>query len=200
MVRWISKGNCLKRFMELFDVVSDFLSDVTEMNRLLTVDGKAFVSYSRDIFEKLNVLTELRGLLSTSLEYQKDRNYVEKGEHLHAQEPFEIGVEKVKENVCKAAVTAHDPPRRILQDAITGLPNELAAKIGSGTTLKRTVFRRRRTSLYSLHQLHTFVILESLQSTFTGDNFILHDSGISGDKRIIIFGINESLTWLKDNC
>ncbi|XP_014779215.1 protein FAM200A-like [Octopus bimaculoides] len=47
-VRWLSKGNCLKRFMELFDVLSDFLSDKPEMKHL-TVDGKTFVSYLTDV-------------------------------------------------------------------------------------------------------------------------------------------------------
>ncbi|XP_042909285.1 protein FAM200A-like [Parasteatoda tepidariorum] len=57
-VRWLSKGNCLKRFMELFDILSDFLSDKPKMKYLLTVDDKAFVSYSADIFEKLNILNK----------------------------------------------------------------------------------------------------------------------------------------------
>ncbi|GFX89261.1 SCAN domain-containing protein 3 [Trichonephila clavipes] len=52
-VRWLSKGNCLKRFMDLYDDLGDFLSDKPEMNPLKTVDGKAFVSYLTDIFEKL---------------------------------------------------------------------------------------------------------------------------------------------------
>ncbi|GFV01899.1 uncharacterized protein TNCV_4978501 [Trichonephila clavipes] len=41
-VRWLSKGNCLKRFMELFDTLSDFLNDKPEMKPLLIIDGKAF--------------------------------------------------------------------------------------------------------------------------------------------------------------
>ncbi|GFT39870.1 SCAN domain-containing protein 3 [Trichonephila clavipes] len=57
-VRWPSKGNCLKRFMELFDTLSDFLNDKPEMKHLLTIDGKAFVSYLADIFEKLNILNK----------------------------------------------------------------------------------------------------------------------------------------------
>ncbi|GFT80332.1 SCAN domain-containing protein 3 [Nephila pilipes] len=44
-VRWLSKGNCLKRFMQLFDAISVFLSEKLEMKYLLTIDGKAFVSY-----------------------------------------------------------------------------------------------------------------------------------------------------------
>ncbi|XP_042909732.2 protein FAM200C-like [Parasteatoda tepidariorum] len=57
-LRWLSKGNCLKRILELFDTFSDSLSDKLEMKYLLTLDGKAFVSYLADIFEKLNTLTK----------------------------------------------------------------------------------------------------------------------------------------------
>ncbi|GFW85386.1 SCAN domain-containing protein 3 [Trichonephila clavipes] len=65
-VRWLSKGNCLKRFMDLSDTVSDFLNDKPEMKHLLTIDGKAFVSYLADIFEKLNILNkQLQGTNKT---------------------------------------------------------------------------------------------------------------------------------------
>ena len=57
-VRWLSKGNCLKRFMEMFDTLSDFLSDKTEMQYLLTIDSKAYFSYLTDIFEKLNIFNK----------------------------------------------------------------------------------------------------------------------------------------------
>ncbi|XP_026475534.1 protein ZBED8-like [Ctenocephalides felis] len=57
-VRWLSKGNCLNRFMQLFDVLSEFLNDKPEMKILLTIDGKAFVGYLTDIFEKLNILNK----------------------------------------------------------------------------------------------------------------------------------------------
>ena len=38
-VRWLSNGNCLKRFMELYDVLSDILSYKPEMKHMLTVDA-----------------------------------------------------------------------------------------------------------------------------------------------------------------
>ena len=44
-VRWLSNWNCLKKFMDLCDVLSDKL----EMKHLLAVDGKAFLSYLTDI-------------------------------------------------------------------------------------------------------------------------------------------------------
>ncbi|XP_014781609.1 SCAN domain-containing protein 3 [Octopus bimaculoides] len=39
-VRWISSGNSLKRFMELFDQFNDFHSDKCEMKMLCTVMEK----------------------------------------------------------------------------------------------------------------------------------------------------------------
>ncbi|GFS51518.1 uncharacterized protein TNCV_549581 [Trichonephila clavipes] len=55
--------------MNLYDVLSDFLSDKSEMKHLKTVDGKVFVSYLKDIFEKLNLLNKkLQGSNKTLLD------------------------------------------------------------------------------------------------------------------------------------
>lgn len=55
--------------MDLYNVLSDVLSDKPEMNHLQTVDGKAFVSYLTDIFEKLNLLNkQLQGSNKTLLD------------------------------------------------------------------------------------------------------------------------------------
>lgn len=68
-IRWLSQGNCLKRFMELFDVLSEFLNDKPEMTLLKSVDGQAFVSYLTDIFEKLNMLNkQLQGANKTLID------------------------------------------------------------------------------------------------------------------------------------
>ena len=56
-VRWLSKGNCLRRLMELFEPLSEFLKDKSEITLLMTTDGKAYISYLADIFEKLCSLT-----------------------------------------------------------------------------------------------------------------------------------------------
>lgn len=48
--------------MKMFNVLCEILSDKPEMNHLLIVDSKAFVSYLRYIVEKLNLLNkELQG-------------------------------------------------------------------------------------------------------------------------------------------
>ena len=63
-VRWLSKGNCLNRFVALWDSVISFFSG-TELGQKL-VDAKSDIFYLSDIFEKLNVLNkELQGNNST---------------------------------------------------------------------------------------------------------------------------------------
>ena len=52
-VRWLSKGNCLRKFMEVFEPLSEFLKNKSEILFLMTTDGKAHVSYLADIVEKL---------------------------------------------------------------------------------------------------------------------------------------------------
>ena len=65
-VRWLSKGTCLKRFMEVFEPLSEFLTDKSEMILLIATDGKAYLSYLTDIFEKLCYLNkQLQGANAT---------------------------------------------------------------------------------------------------------------------------------------
>ena len=52
--------------MELFEPLSEFLKDKSEMTLLMTTDGKACVSYLADIFEKLCSLNkQLQGADAT---------------------------------------------------------------------------------------------------------------------------------------
>lgn len=55
-VRWLSKGNCLHRFTELWDTIVLFL-DNTELGEQLLAT-KCDVFYLSDIFEKLNLLNK----------------------------------------------------------------------------------------------------------------------------------------------
>ncbi|XP_064081964.1 uncharacterized protein LOC135198323 [Macrobrachium nipponense] len=123
------------------------------MDVIVSSRGKNKIAYKGYIYRKDKATQttiawrcEVKGCKrrsSTTLEYESDGNYTEKGEHSHAPETVKVGEEMVKEKVLKAAETTHDPPRRRLQDAIAGLPDELAAKIGSGARLKSSISRRR---------------------------------------------------------
>ena len=71
-IRWLSKGNCLRRFMELIDSVKEFLGETDDIEYLNTKRGRAYISYLTDIFEKLNVLNkELQGRDTTLLDSKR---------------------------------------------------------------------------------------------------------------------------------
>lgn len=60
-IRWLSRGNALKRFYELLDVAIEFFSQkaMTDYVKLLTDDKfVATLAYLVDIFEKLNQLNQ----------------------------------------------------------------------------------------------------------------------------------------------
>ena len=68
-VRWLSKGNCLKRFHQLFDSIVEFLeeydSTLAEKVKMIRSD----VAYLADIFEKLNIVNkQLQGNNTTLIQ------------------------------------------------------------------------------------------------------------------------------------
>ena len=67
-VRWLSKGNCLARFVELYVALTQFL-DTDDMALLKEDQAKAKVCYLADIFSKLNGLNaDLQGSNKTLLD------------------------------------------------------------------------------------------------------------------------------------
>jgi hypothetical protein len=68
-VRWLSKGKCLERFMQLFDSLKEFLGDKEEFGLLFTMYGRSMISYLADIFGMLNALNcDLQGPGKTLLD------------------------------------------------------------------------------------------------------------------------------------
>ena len=55
---WLSNGNCSKRFMEIFEVLGDYLGYKLEKMHLLIVNSNDFVSYLADVFQRLNMFNK----------------------------------------------------------------------------------------------------------------------------------------------
>ena len=68
-VRWLSRGNCLERFVLLYDSVKEFLRDSKMTQFLNNADNKAMIFYLADIFAHLNLLNkDLQGKKKTLLD------------------------------------------------------------------------------------------------------------------------------------
>ena len=70
-LRWLSKGNCLKRIMELFEPLNEFLKNKSEMIILIITDSKGYVNYIVDIFEKFYSLKNQLQRANATLFYTK---------------------------------------------------------------------------------------------------------------------------------
>ena len=53
-VRWLSKGNCLRRFYSLFSTVVEFFQALDDSVSLELISIKADIAYLSDIFMKFN--------------------------------------------------------------------------------------------------------------------------------------------------
>ena len=63
-VRWLSKGNCLRRFYSLFSTVVEFFQALNDSVSLELISIKADIAYLSDIFIKFNeVNLQLQGNL-----------------------------------------------------------------------------------------------------------------------------------------
>ena len=70
-VRWLSKGNCLERFVNLYDAILELVGGREEFQFLKSSKSKALISYLADIFGKLNILNkELLGNKKTLMDYK----------------------------------------------------------------------------------------------------------------------------------
>ena len=68
-VRWLSKGNCLERFADLYEAILELAGGREKFQFLKLSKSKALISYLADIFEKLNALNkELQGKEKTLMD------------------------------------------------------------------------------------------------------------------------------------
>ena len=71
--------------------------------------------------------TGCKGRLTTSLQYREQQQPpVSSGVHTHPPNPTEVAARRVENSVKTAAVRTRDPPRRIVQDAMTEVNEEVA--------------------------------------------------------------------------
>ena len=126
------------------------------MEVLRSKKGRDLIGYNGNIYRKDRDSatritwrcrkTKCKGRLSTRNPPIEGEDAVEVGEYAHAPEPAEVEVERLRTKVIQGASTNHDPPRRVLQEALVASQcgTEAMARVGSGTKYKRTVTRKRK--------------------------------------------------------
>ena len=135
-----------------------------------------------------------KGRLLTS--YNQEQPPVSSGVHMHPPNPVKVSVWRVDNTVKTAAVTTRNPPRRIVQDAIADVNEEVSAAVGSSTNLRQIIRRKRKATDNSPPAPATvgeLVIPDQLRQTTDQRRFLLYDSGLGDDNRMLIFSTDQFL-------
>ena len=126
---------------------------------------------------------------------------VEKADHSHPPNPVDIEKRKLENRVKELAGSTNNTPRRVVQDAVVGASQEVAAAVGSATNLREMVRRKRKRQ--DDHPPNPgnradVVVPPNLRRTRDGRPFLLFDSGLGDGHRMLIFSTEELLQRLEN--
>ena len=120
-------------------------------------------------------------------------------EHSHFPDPAEIEKRKFRSNLKQRAVIADEVPRQTILACQRQITREAAVAIPLYAANQRCVNRQRqarRPQMAEPFKLTGFTIPEALQKTYSGEQFLYHDSGSENPNRIIVFATLPALDLL----
>jgi hypothetical protein len=122
-------------------------------------------------------------------------------EHIHAPNPEENISAEFKSNISTNAALSHDPPRRIIHEALLNIDKNDGAAVPTYYTSQRTIQRKRKRNDIPLPRPQTFseiVIPDELQITNGGARFMLYDNK-DPNRRLILLSSDDDLDRLSNS-
>ena len=117
-------------------------------------------------------------------------------DHTHPPSTTKCGTTKVKENTKRSARDSLDNPREIVSAEVQNVSEDVAVNLPSLDHLGRNIRSQRQ----NRHLHPNPIVREALpelppeyQVASAGERFLIHDSGIGDEKRILIFGAPDAL-------
>lgn len=122
-------------------------------------------------------------------------------EHIHPPDPDENISAEFKAKISTNATVSHDPPRRIIHEALLNVDQSDASAVPSYYASQRTIERKRKKNDIPLPRPQTYrdiVIPNELQVTNGGARFLLHDN-LDSNKRLIVLSGDDDLDRLSNS-
>ena len=132
--------------------------------------------------------------------------FVESG-HEHSHVPSQT--QTVKSSIKRRAETTNDTAQQVLAGEMAGISPAAAANLPQLGNIRRTIRSQRQTNenLPPLPATRAAipVLPAEFQTTLSGQQFLLYDSGVADNDRIFMFGspdavtlLNQSTDWFAD--
>jgi hypothetical protein len=127
--------------------------------------------------------------------------YAKVTDHVHAPNPEETISMEFRSNITSGATTSHDPPRRIIHQALLNVNKNDGSAVPNYSSSQRTFERKRKKQDLPLPRSTSFndiFIPDELKVTNGGDRFLLYDNEDS-DHRMIILSSDNDLDSLSNS-
>ena len=123
-------------------------------------------------------------------------------EHNHAPHPEQNEAKRIVAEIRRRAVATVERPRQIIQQSSLGVSLQTASTLPSYTASQRAIARRRKRNdlpYANVTSINDIAIPVVLQKSTRGANFLLWDSGMDDEARVLMFGTTENLNLLQEN-
>ena len=123
----------------------------------------------------------------------------ESNEHTHPSLQVEIEVTKIKASIKRRSQATHDTPQQILGAALQNISETAAVNLPQINNLKRTIHSQRKDNDLPptpLRREDIPVLPERYQVTKAGEQFLIFDSGVGDNERILIFATQLSKLFI----
>lgn len=130
-----------------------------------------------------------------------DTQYIIVTEHNHAPNPEQMIANAFKSKISSGAVLSHDPPRRIINEALLNVDKHDGTAVPNYPSSQRTIERKRKRNDIALPSPTSFNdvnIPDELRVTNGGQRFLLYDNEAC-DHRLIILAADGCLDRLSNS-
>ena len=124
-------------------------------------------------------------------------------QHVHTPNPEENISAEFKSKICANATVSHDPPCRIIHEALLNVDKDDGAAVPTYHSSQRTIERKRKQKQNDIplprpQAFNEIVIPDELQITNSGTRFLLYDNK-DPNRRLIILSSDDDLDCLSNS-
>ena len=179
----------------------EFVDSLKNGGKLVSYNGYL---YRRDKEHKTTInwrctIKGCKGRLITSAVSSTDEIPYVRGEHCHLPNPSKVEVKKLHSRLKEKATATADVPRKIIRDEVQTLSQEAATQVGTNRNLAAIINRKRRRVQHlppAPSSRTGFVLPIEYTVTSSGEQFLLFDSGVEDENRILIFGTKRMVEFM----
>ena len=158
--------------------------------------ANGYVSYE---CEKRRQNKDKQGECKAKIKVRGDEFIMGENQHTHAPEPGRPEMLRVKEGIKRRAAETEETPQQIITTQVQRLGEAAATQMPQIKSVRRQVRRVRRQNNQppaTPQNRATVEIPQEYTRLASGEVFLLHDSGVGDEERILIFGTERTVNLL----